>query len=64
MICLAQDDMHADKLIGKWASHWVVLVNSEADAARFAFGWRRVPPDPAYPLWTDDFSNLVQVLGR
>ena len=46
------------------ASHWVMLAR---DRNTLAFleggeGWRRPTVDPASGLWTDDYSNVLQVL--
>ena len=62
MKCLSYKDLGADKKGGHWASHWVVLAEDAGDLDRFGPFWKRLGPNPAYPVWTDDFSNLFQVL--
>jgi len=51
---------------GIQASHWVVMARSESDLARVlsaaGSGWEPLPPSDAR-VWTDDFSNLLSVLG-
>jgi spermidine synthase len=46
-------------------SDWVVLARSEADLGSLAGDprWRRLDPGSA-PLWTDSFSNILDVLKR
>ena len=44
---------------------WVVAARREEELARFAHTtppWVELPPDPSADLWTDDFSNVIQVL--
>ena len=62
MKCLSCKDLAADKKRGHWASHWVVLGEDDRDLNSFGAFWKRLAPNPAYPVWTDDFSNLFQVL--
>jgi MFS family permease len=48
----------------KFASTWVVLARSRADLGALATseGWSELPPRPGQRLWTDDFSNIIDVL--
>lgn len=60
------DDADADALLesGLEPSHWVVLARREADLPPCARRprWARLPaPGPA---WSDDWSNLLAVLGK
>lgn len=45
-------------------SKWVVMSPDRESLAMLADDslWTRLEPDPAIPVWTDDFSNLFQVL--
>jgi hypothetical protein len=54
----------ADVSAGKLPSHWVVVARTEEDLGRLAAdgSWEHDPGDPKLPVWTDDFSSLVQVL--
>jgi hypothetical protein len=49
---------------GRMACHWVVLARSAPDLAPLLGDprWRLLTPDPAAPLWTDDYSNIVGVM--
>lgn len=50
---------------GKFASTWVVLARDPADLARATAGsdrWQPLGDGEGAPLWTDDYSNLLQVL--
>jgi hypothetical protein len=56
----------ADTRIGRFPSHWVLLARNPEALALLAGrpGWR--PPafrDGLRP-WTDDYSNIIQVLTR
>lgn len=50
---------------GKFASTWVVLARSRAHVEALATSddWNDLPPSPGRRLWTDDFLNIVDVLG-
>jgi hypothetical protein len=50
---------------GKNESHWIVMSRSRADLDVMAKDPRWLPlvPSPSTPLWTDDFSNILSVLG-
>ena len=45
-------------------SHWAVIARNDAALAGFSTdkGWGRLPVDPKFRTWTDDFSNIVAVL--
>jgi hypothetical protein len=49
---------------GVFPSNWVVMARSEGDLDGLVGDprWRRLEPRPDFPLWTDDFSNLLRVL--
>jgi len=51
---------------GKFPSEWMVLARRVEDFGPLAADprWQRPRVDPATPLWTDDFSNLLSVLRR
>jgi len=44
-------------------STWMVLSREVEDFQPLATlpNWERMAPDPRYPLWTDDYSNLMDV---
>jgi hypothetical protein len=47
------------------ASDWVIVARKPASIARFGFvspPWPELAPDPAKGLWTDDFTNVLEVL--
>ena len=52
-------------LDGEAAADWVVLSRSEADLQRLDphAGWRRLRSRAAMKAWTDDFSNLLEVVS-
>jgi spermidine synthase len=50
-----------------WQSDWMLLVRDERDLDSpdiINAAAPRVDPDAPYPLWTDAYSNLVQVIKR
>ncbi len=58
-------ESEVEKQQGKSASQWMLLVDAETDAKGLEQGigrWLRLKPASQYPLWTDDFSSLVDVL--
>lgn len=63
MIALARRDdrSSADREKGLWSSRWVVLLSRPDDEKRLP-GWTRLSANPAYPIWTDDFSSIFPVL--
>lgn len=53
----------ADK--GKTASVWVVMARKESDFGQLRKhdpGWGPLEADSQYPVWTDDYSNVVTLL--
>jgi hypothetical protein len=57
--------VHAPDLMdGLEPSEWAVLARNDADFGSLADKphWRVLPPDSQRRLWTDDFSNVLQVL--
>ena len=50
--------------VGRTPSHWVVLARRQEDlgALRDDPRWRALPPRPDRRLWTDDFSNMLEVI--
>jgi len=46
---------------GKWSATWVAIARSRADLGTLPLRWAAVDAENA-PLWTDTYSNLVQVL--
>ena len=67
LVALWCDDIRlkaADVLDGKEPSQWVALARHEAALGPLLSDgrWRRLPPAPGLRLWTDDFSNVLQVI--
>jgi spermidine synthase len=64
MACIMQSDTNVTAdTPGKLSSTWVLVANHEADFGKLLDGnaWRAQPHDPRKGVWTDDFSNLLQV---
>jgi hypothetical protein len=63
-----EDDAEKDELIstGRYPSVWVAVARTEADLHPLAAEgrWRRPTVSPATPLWTDDYSDVLGVLGK
>jgi hypothetical protein len=53
-----------DRRSGRNPSHWVVVARSGARLTPLLArrGWRRLRPDGASRVWTDDFSNVLSVI--
>jgi len=53
------------KAVCKTASHWVVIAEDRKDFGRLRSDgrWRPLAPDDRVSLWTDDFSNLLEVFA-
>jgi spermidine synthase len=49
---------------GKFPSTWAVIARGPQRLGQLADDpkWKPVPKSPDYPLWTDDFSNILAVL--
>jgi hypothetical protein len=68
MVCWIWNDRELPqraKEMGRLAAQWALLANSLDDLAMIArppFHWRGAHADPTLHVWTDDFSNLFQVL--
>lgn len=56
----------ADARQGRWPSFWVVLARTggSLDSLATRPGWRTLADSRRVSAWTDDYSNLVQVLRR
>ncbi len=69
LFAIKRDDRNVSEVeiaAGKSASRWVVLAQHRQDLA-FLTGdqrWQEIISTPNAPIWTDDFSNLVQVWRR
>jgi hypothetical protein len=67
LVALVQTDQITaeDVAMGKGASQWVMMARTLADLRSLSTDPRwtpaRAPQDT--PLWTDDFSNILSVLG-
>jgi len=68
MECLIWNDRFVpeqDKAMGRLPSQWAVLADSAGDLKillEARLPWQAARLDPALRIWTDDFSNLIQVL--
>jgi hypothetical protein len=50
---------------GVLPSQWVVLARNDADLGALASprsGWSKLQRRPSWPVWTDDYSNLLRVV--
>lgn len=61
---VCDDDDVYEEDVGKDRSTWVVLVRDSNDVATLLFDgrWKELPPSPEQRLWTDDYSNVLDVL--
>jgi hypothetical protein len=59
-VAIGKDDARE----GRTPSHWVVLARrpEELGALREDARWRSLSPRPDRRLWTDDFSNILEVI--
>jgi hypothetical protein len=70
LVCYARDDKEvpADKAAEAMRpSVWVVLARDENDLGQIARSvprWVRLASNPADPLWTDDYTNVLGVLEK
>jgi len=67
LVALAQDQREvsaADKEAGKQPSTWVIVARSPDDLGPLVTDsrWRRLQPQSAPRVWTDDFSNPLSVM--
>jgi hypothetical protein len=48
---------------GKFPSDWVVMSRGAVDLGDLQGrpGWHQLAPDPHFPVWTDDFSDVLSV---
>lgn len=55
-----------DDFEGRKESTWVVFARDAADFAPLSGlpSWERLLPEKSFPLWTDDYSNLLSVMER
>lgn len=67
LVALVQTDQITaeDVAMGKGASQWVMMARTLADLRSLSTDsrWTRARAQPDTPLWTDDFSNILSVLG-
>jgi hypothetical protein len=64
LVAFERDDLHAGRSNGRAPSRWVAIARSVADlgAVPGEPGWRRLSPDRSKRVWTDQYSNVVDVL--
>jgi spermidine synthase len=67
LVALVQIDQITaeDVAMGKGSSQWVVMARTLADLRSLSIDsrWTRARAQQNTPLWTDDFSNILSVLG-
>jgi spermidine synthase len=65
MACLVERDTHIIPR-GRWASDWMVLANTRADLKQLerTRRWDLGQTEDSLAVWTDDFSNLLDVFRR
>jgi len=53
----------AQAVAGKSESDWVVMAGATGDLGDIPArpGWQRLNPAPGFPVWTDDFSDVLSV---
>ncbi len=68
LVGLDQDDVAMPTrpqsgMLGKMASHWIVIARDRDHLGPLTRDprWRPLVPDNKVSLWTDDFSNLLEV---
>jgi len=68
LVGLDQDDVSMPTrpqsgMLGKMASHWIVIARDSNDLEPLTRDarWQPLAPDHGVSLWTDDFSNLLEV---
>jgi len=66
LICLAREDLNTtaqEKKAGKEPSQWIVMARSgtEIDKLRKRGLWETMPGQAGVPVWTDDYSNILEV---
>jgi hypothetical protein len=56
----------AETAVGKLASRWVMLARNDEPLSGLVGrpGWRSPRVDPQAPVWTDDYSNILQAFVR
>jgi hypothetical protein len=64
LVAYERDDLNAGRANGRAPSRWVVLARRGSDLGPLPGepGWRRLAPDPSKRLWTDQYSDVVDVL--
>jgi hypothetical protein len=66
LICLAREDLSTtaqEKKAGKEPSQWTVMARSgsDIDKLRKRGLWETMPGQAGVPVWTDDYSNILEV---
>jgi hypothetical protein len=53
----------AQAATGKFPSDWMVMSRTSGDLIDLPgkAGWHHLAPDPSFPVWTDDFSDVLSV---
>jgi hypothetical protein len=67
LLALVQDDAELSEeetRRGKAPSTWIIMARQDKDFGGLSRNsrWRSLAPKPEFPLWTDDYSNIFQVL--
>ena len=66
LLCLSYEEPGSetdDTAKGKYSSHWVVMAHDKTPLLPLApkHHWHQLKGDPAKPLWSDDFSNILSI---
>jgi hypothetical protein len=68
LVCFTRDDIATEdeKEAGKASSQWLVMGQRAEDLGALAHDgrWKRLEGRPGTRIWTDDFSNILEVLRR
>jgi hypothetical protein len=67
LVCLIGDDTNVTQAqidAGKFPSKWIVMARSRADLGEIGQDarWVPVPVPPGAKVWTDDYSNLLNII--
>lgn len=69
LACMGRNDMNetltdGERAIHKFPSKLVILARNESDfgSLRTQAGWAKLTPEPNQRVWTDDYSNILDVI--
>lgn len=54
-----------EQMLGKKPSKWVIMAREKEDFGKLASDkrWNQITYNPKYPLWSDDFSNILTIFN-